>query len=275
MLDVIWLFREALYGTLLIALGCSVLGVYVVLRRIVFVGAALAQISSAGIALAMLLASMGLGLGWLTGELGLSFIATMGGVIFFTLSGMRARVPPDAALGVAYVVAAAVAVLLAAKTAGADVHDLFIQGNILGITVRDTLTLAAVLVPVLLVHVLLYKEFLFVSFDPEMARTLGYSVRGWTLLLYLTIGIMIAVAMRSAGVLLVFNFLVLPAVTGLLVAHNMRGVFVWAIVSGVLAALIGFALSVPFDLPTGPAIIAVSGAGSGLAWLLRDLRVDR
>ena len=274
MFDVIWLFREALYGTALIALGCSVLGVYVVLRRIVFVGAALAQISSAGIALAVLLNSLGFGLGVVTGELGLSFLATLGGVAFFTVSGTRVRVPPDASLGLAYVVAGAIAVLMIAKTAGADVHDLFVQGNILGVTLRDTLILLTVVVPVLLVHVLLYKEFLFVSFDPEMARTLGYSTRRWTLLLYLTIGIMIAVAMRSAGVLLVFNFLVTPAVTGLLLGHNMRAVFTWAVLSGVLAALAGFALSVPFDLPTGPAIIAVSGLFAGAAWVFHSLRGD-
>ena len=272
MLDVVWLFREALFGTLLIALGCSVLGVYVVLRRIVFVGAALAQISSAGIALAIFLGSAGLGLGTLTGELGLSFLATVGGVVFFTVTGTRRRVPPDSALGLSYVVAGAVGVLLIAKAAGADVHDLFIQGNILGITTRDLVILLLVAVAVLAIHMLLYKEFLFVSYDPEMAETLGYSTRRWTFMLYLTIGVMIAMAMRSAGVLLVFNFLVTPAVTGLLLGRNMRGVFVWAVVSGLVAALSGFVLSVPFDLPTGPAIIAVSGVLAGAAWMLHFAR---
>ncbi|MGH7461348.1 MAG: metal ABC transporter permease [Longimicrobiales bacterium] len=272
MFSILWLFREALYGTLLIALGCSVLGVYVVLRRIVFVGAALAQLSSAGIALAVLLSSFGMSMGHVTGEIGFSFLATIGGVVFFTVSGTRIRVPPDASLGLAYVLAGAVAVLMIAKTAGADVHDLFLQGNILGITLRDTVTLLIIVVSLLLMHVLLYKEFLFVSFDSEMAQTLGYATRRWTFLLYLTIGVMIAVAMRSAGVLLVFNFLVTPAVTGLLLGHNMRGVFAWAVVSGLLAALAGFALSVPFDLPTGPAIVAVSGVFAGTAWVIHALR---
>src|SRR5688500_3234518 len=124
MFDAILLFREALYGTLVIALACSVLGVYVVLRRIVFVGAALAQLSTAGIALAILLSAFGLSLGWLTSELSFSFLAAVAGVVFFTVSGTRTRVPPDSALGVAYVVAGGVAVLMIAKTAGADVHDL-------------------------------------------------------------------------------------------------------------------------------------------------------
>jgi ABC-type Mn2+/Zn2+ transport system permease subunit len=114
-----------------------------------------------------------------------------------------------------------------------------------------------------------YKELLFVSFDRETARTLGYNVRRWDLLLYLTLGVVIASAMQFAGVMLVFNFLVLPAVTGLLLSHTMRGVFVWSVVSALVAAFVGFSLSVPFDLPSGPAISAASGALVLLAWLRR------
>jgi len=127
-------------------------------------------------------------------------------------------------------------------------------------------------IPVLLVHALFYKEFLFISFDQETARTLGYRVERWTLLLYLTIGLSIAFAMQFAGLMLVFDFLVLPAVTGLLLARKMSGVFAWAIAAGLAAAVIGFSLSVPFDLPTGPAIVAVSGLLVIVAWLLRRLR---
>ncbi|HET7462012.1 MAG TPA: metal ABC transporter permease, partial [Longimicrobium sp.] len=124
---------------------------------------------------------------------------------------------------------------------------------------------------VLLVHLLFYKEFLFVSFDRETARTLGYRVGAWNLLLYLTLGLVIAFAMQFAGVMLVFNFLVLPAVTGLLLGRGMAGVFAWSVASALLAALIGFTLSVPYDLPTGPAIIGVSGALALLAWGIRKL----
>ena len=79
------------------------------------------------------------------------------------------------------------------------------------------------------------------------------------LLLYFTLGLVITAAMQFAGVLLVFNFLVLPAVTGLLLARTMRGTFTVALVVSLLAVVAGFALSVPFDLPSAPAMIAVSG----------------
>lgn len=271
-LSTILLFRGALYGALLIALACSVLGVYVVLRRIVFVGAALAQLSSAGIALGTFLYGMGIG-GELTHHpVAMALLVTIAGAMFFGVGGGgRAGVPPDAVIGVTYAVAAATGILLVAKSRVGEAHDLFLQGNILGITNTDTLVLLAVAVPVLLVHLVFYKEFLFVSFDRETARTLGYNVRFWNLLLYLTLGVVIAYAMQFAGVMLVFNFLVLPAVTGLLLARSMAGILGVAIGSALLAALVGFSLSVPFDLPSGPAIIAVSGILALLAWGVRGI----
>ena len=268
----ILLFREALYGAIVIALACSVIGVYVVLRRIVFVGAALAQLSSAGIALGMFLYGLGIG-GELTHHpVAMALIVTIAGAIFFGMGGGgRGGVPPDAVIGVTYAVAAAAGIILIAKARVGEAHDLFLQGNILGITRVDTYVLLAVAVPVLLTHVLFYKEFLFVSFDRETARTLGYNVRFWNLLLYLTLGVVIAYAMQFAGVMLVFNFLVLPAVTGLLLARSMAGIFVIAVASGLIAATLGFSLSVPLDLPSGPTIIAMSGVLALGAWGTRRL----
>jgi ABC-type Mn2+/Zn2+ transport system permease subunit len=273
MFESVLIFRDALYGALVIAFACSALSVYVVLRRIVFVGAALAELSTAGIALALWLGGLGWTLGVVTHPLVLSLIVTLAGAAVFGLSGGgRGFVPQDATIGTTYAIAAAVGILLIAKSTTGEAHDIFLHGNILGITRRDTIVLLAVAVPVMLMHLVFYKEFLFVSFDRETARTLGYRVGLWNLLLYLTLGLVIAVAMQFAGVMLVFNFLVLPAVTGLLLSSSMRGTFIWAIGSALIAALVGFSLSIPFDLPSGPAIIAVSGVITILAWVYRRAR---
>jgi zinc transport system permease protein len=273
MLSTVLLFREALYGALVIALACSVLGVYVVLRRIVFVGAAIAQLSSAGIALALFLAGTGIAAGIAGHPTAWSLAFALAGAMFFALGGgQRAGVPPDATIGVTYAVAAAVGILLISKASTGEAHDIFLSGNILGITRADTIVLLAVTIPVLVAHVLFYKEFLFVSFDRETARTLGYRVTFWNLFLYFTLGLVIAFAMQFAGVMLVFDFLVLPAVTGLLLARSMAGIFAVSIVSALVAAVVGFSLSVPFDLPSGPAIIAVSGVIALLAWGMRRLQ---
>jgi ABC-type Mn2+/Zn2+ transport system permease subunit len=271
-LEVLLLFRDAFYGTLIIAAGCAVLGVYIVYRRIVFVAAALAQLSSAGLALALFASGAGVHLGALSNEVAFSFAATLAGVVFFAFDGQRHRVPPDARLGLAYVVAGAAAVLLIAKTPGGDAHALLVQGNILGITRTEMLLQAGVVGTVLVIHRLFHKELVFVSFDDEMAATLGYRRRRWNLLLYLTFGAIIAVAIHSASVLLVFSYLVLPAVTGALLGRRLAGVFAWSIASSLLATILGFAASIPFDLPTGPAIVAMSGALAAAAWLFRTLR---
>jgi zinc transport system permease protein len=270
--DIVLLFREAIYGTLVIAVTCGILGVWVVLRRIVFVGAALAQLSSAGVALAVLLAGLGIGGGPLTHPLALSLAVTLLGAVFFGMGSQRRMVPAEATIGVTYAVAGAVGVLLIAKAVAGEAHDLFLHGNILGLTGRDALVGLAVSLPVLLAHRVFYKEFLFVSFDPETARTMGYHVDRWSLFLYFTIGLVIAFAIQSAGVLVVFNFLVLPAVTGLLLARSMSGMFAVAAGSAALAVVAGFAGSIPFDLPTGSAVIAVSGILVLLAWVVRRIR---
>lgn len=271
MLETVWLFKDALFGALIISVACSVLGVYVVLRRIVFVGAAMAQLSSAGIALALFFAGHGV---HMLGDHPLAFalLFSLAGAVFFGLEGkQRSSVPPDAVIGVSYALAASIGIILIAKAASGEAHDIFLQGNILGITRTDIFKLLAIAIPVLVLHFVFYKEFLFVSFDREMARTLGYRVQRWNLLLYFTLGLVIAFAMQFAGVMLVFNFLVLPAVTGLILARTMAGIFFFAVASALLAAVVGFAISVPFDLPTGPTIVAMSGVLVVLAELVRRI----
>ncbi len=273
MLSTVLIFKEALYGALVIGVACSVLGVWIVLRRIVFVGAALAQLSSAGLALAFLLGGLGIGGALTNHPVAVSLLLTLGGAAFFAIGHKeRAGVPPDATIGVTYAVAAALGILLIAKAKGGEAHDIFLQGNILGITSADVKVLLAVTIPVLALHAVFHKEFLFVSFDRETARTVGYRVALWDQLLYFTFGIVIAFAMQFAGVLLVFNYLVLPAVTGILLARSMGGIFAVATAAGILASVVGFALSVPLDLPSGPAIIAVSGALAALSWVARQFQ---
>lgn len=265
MIDLLIFYRESILGALILALGCSVLGVYVVLRRIVFVGAALAQLSSAGIGLAVFLTSAGLGVGVLTDELTISLAVTMAGVAYFGYRARLQRIPADAGLGVAFVVAGGASVLLVARSATADMHDLFFGGDILLISTDQIGVLLLAVTAVLVVHALFYKQFLFVSYDPEMAQTLGYRVVGWDLLLYVTFGVVITLAMPSVGVLLVFSYLVLPGVTGLLLGRSMGGVFAGSVLTGTLGTALGFVASLAFDLPSGASIIVAMGMLAALA----------
>ncbi len=114
-----------------------------------------------------------------------------------------------------------------------------------------------------------YKEFLFVSFDYETALAHGLAARWWNLLLYLTLGLAIAFAIRSMGVLLVFTLLLVPAMTARLIAARMASMFSLSVGFGMLSVPIGLYLAFRIDLPTGT---TVSAASLGLLLLVLAAR---
>ena len=243
--------RTALLGTTAIGIVCAYLGVYVVLRRIVFVGATLAQISSAGIALGILT-------GWSPNawSVGLTFL----GVLFFAHTSFGQRWPQDATLGVLFTVSGAAAVLLVAHTARGNeevVH--LVQGNLLAMTAAEARWLAAGFLLLLLVHVAFFKEFLYLSFDPVMAATQGYRAGRWNLAFYVLLGTAIALAIKAIGILLMFAFLVIPASAGLALTRRLVPAIVVAVVVAAVAVYVGIGLSYRYDFPSAPMIIAVLG----------------
>lgn len=128
--------------------------------------------------------------------------------------------------------------------------------------------MAAIFGGILLVHLALLKEFLYLSFDPRMAATQGYRSGVWNLLFYASLGLAIAMAIKSVGVLLMFAFLVIPAAVGLVVARRLLGVFVVSMATAAVAVFGGIWLSYAYDYPSGPMIVAVLGgllaiAGAG------------
>ncbi|MDZ7289510.1 MAG: metal ABC transporter permease [candidate division KSB1 bacterium] len=241
--------QYALIATSLIAALCSLLGVYIVLKRIVFVSAVLAQVSTAGLGLAFLV-----GLHPTVTALLLTLVA----VVMFARTSFRGKIPQDSVLGISYVTAFAFGILFIARAAqGMEELQHLLQGNILTISPQQIYLLAGTAVVVGLIHYLFYKEFLFVSFDAEMAQTQGYNVKAWNFLLYFTVGLVIALGIRVAGVLLIFAFLVMPAAIALLLLRRMRGIFAMAIVIGLIAVFLGLYFSFDLDLPSGPTIVTV------------------
>lgn len=253
--------RTALAGTLAIGVVCAFLGVYVVTRRIVFAGATLAQISSAGIAL-------GVWSGWSPNAFSLAF--TFLAVLFFAHPSFGRRWPQDTVLGVLFTVSGAVAVLLVAHTARGNEEVLhLLQGNLLAIDSATAWRSAIVFGGILAVHLAFYKEFLYLSFDPGMAATQGYRAGFWNLAFYGLLGLAIALAIKAIGVLLMFAFLVIPAALGLILVSRMGGVFAIATASAALAVFLGIWLSYRFDYPSGPMIVAVMGGLLALAGIAR------
>jgi ABC-type Mn2+/Zn2+ transport system permease subunit len=242
--------QAALASSSIIGLMCSYLGVYVVLRRIIFVGIALAQVSALGVATAV----------YFEQDMALfAFLFTIAGVLLFSPEFGGKKLPQEAIIGISFVTAWAASILVLSKASHGEASMLnLVQGNILGTTRQDIYHLLWIFIPVGLVHILFYRQFLFTSFDPVMASTLNLSSKVWNFVFYLTLGLVVAVSIKVAGVLLTFSFLVLPAVTALAFVNTMKLNFLFAGIGALLASFTGLMLSFHLDLPTGPAIVGVS-----------------
>ncbi|MGM9992982.1 MAG: metal ABC transporter permease [Candidatus Bruticola sp.] len=239
----------ALLSASLTALMTAYLGVLIVLRRITFVGVALAQLATAGIAMS----------GWLHLPCSLGAIILMlGGVTFFAKDHRRG-LPSEGLIGSAYVAAGAAAVLFIALSPHADSDMLsLLFGNVLAVTSTDIYLMIGALVFIAAMSLIFCKQFILASFDPMMAQALGYNVKFWNWLFYFTVGLAIAVAIHSAGALLVFAMLIVPPLTGLCLSCRWRWVCIASLLSALASVFLGVGLSVRYDLPTSASITAVA-----------------
>jgi len=249
--DSVSTYSYAYAAAALIAIGCSLVGVYVVLRRVAFVGVATAQLTSAGVAFAFLAHLPALTSAVLAALLGMSL---------FALGPASVRVSRDGLVGVVFAIASALSVLFVSKSsAELDQVEHIVYGSLLFSTSDHVLTLLIGLLSVVLLHALFSREFLIVSVDSDTARTLGVRTRLFDLLLYLSIGVTIALSIRTGGALLCFGLLLLPPVAGLMLGSRIATVLLASVATGLGAAALGVLASLVFDLPTGPAVVVVAG----------------
>jgi len=260
-------FPYALFGSLVAALLCAYLGVYVVSKRVVFVGATLTQVAVAGIAFAHLPFT---NIEPVYGSLVFTLAVTM---LFAWLLQSRA-VPRDTVLGVSFVAAIALRILMIQKSPAAEVSEIeaILKGDILFVTAEQFHLLLAVFIIVMLIHLLFYKAFIFVSFDAETATTQGFNAKRWELVFYLTVGIAVSVATRIVGDVFVFGFLVIPAAGAILSARKVRSIFLLSLLYAALPPIVGLYLAFKLDLPAGPTTVATALILLGGAWILNRFR---
>src|ERR1041385_5667566 len=234
------------------------LGLHVVQRGIIFIDIAMAQMASLGICLALLL-HMDLQ-SPKTFAIGLGF--TLVGAAVFSVTGKRtSQIPQEAVIGISYVVAAAAAVLLLSRAAEGDeeIKNMLV-GNILLVTSREVWERFALFAAVGVFHFAFRKNFLLVSFKRDGAYQQGLRVRWWDFLFYAVFGLVVTSFVRIAGVLLVFTYLIVPAVCGINLARGIgnRLLIGWGI--ALLGGVAGLFLSYWWDLPSGAAIVCTFGA---------------
>jgi len=245
--------QRALIGGSLIAILCSVLGVFLVLRRLSLIGDGLAHVTFGSVALAlffrlhsfyMTLAIIPVVLGCAMGILKLA---------------QKARIYGDAAIGIVSALGIATGVMLASIAGGFNV-DLFsyLFGNILSISSSE-LVIAAVLFAIVITGVAIFYNDLFAStFDEELAKSSGIDTDRINAVLVLLTALTVVLAMKVVGIMLISALLILPAVTALQLAKGFKTAIVSAACIGVCTVVVGISFSFAMNLPTGATIVIIN-----------------
>ena len=244
------------------------LGVHVLARGVIFVDLALAQMAALGGTVAILTGvdhESPVTLVWSLG------FTTFGALLFsLTRTGKHGRVPQEAFIGIVYVVAAAMAILVADRVPhGGEAIKEILVGNLLWVTWPTIFTLAGIYAVIGAVQFLLRHRFLTISLEPEEAAEKGWNIKAWDFAFYLLFGVVITFSVPIAGVLLVFSFLVVPAAVAFQFTNKPARLTIIAWLAGLVASAAGLAASFQWDLPTGPMVVVGFAAVLLAAWGVR------
>jgi len=235
--------RNALIAGLLAAIACGIVGVYVVVKRVVFISGGIAHASFGGI-----------GLGYFLG------INPVLGAMFFTIAsalGMglvtkRTRLPEDTAIGILWAMGIAIGIIFISLTPG-YAPDLFsyLFGNILTVPAFDLMLMLILDAVIIILVLLFYKEFLLLSFDEEFSTIVGVPTERLYLLLLCLIALTVVVLIRVVGIILVIALLTIPAALARQFTHNLKKMMLLSVLAGAVFTFSGLWLSYLLDLASG------------------------
>ena len=260
--------QNALMAGLLAAVACGIVGVYVVVKKIVFISGGIAHASFGGI-----------GLGYLLGinpVLG-AMVFTIASALGIGLVTRRTRLPEDTAIGILWAMGMALGVIFIGLSPG-YAPDLFsyLFGNILTVPVSDLILMLILDAVIIIIVFLFYKEFLFLSFDEEFSTVAGMPTERLYLLLLCLVALTVVVLIRVVGIILVIALLTIPAALARQFTHSLKKMMLLAVLAGAVFTFLGLWLSYLLDLASGATIILVSGTvlfiSFGVAKLRRKAR---
>jgi manganese/iron transport system permease protein len=250
---------KALMVAVMSSIVCGVVGCYVVLRGMAFIGDAVAHAVFPGLAVAFVV----------SGNLILG--GTIAGVVTAILVAVFAqnrRLREDSVIGVFFVAAFALGIVIISQAPGyAGSLQQFLFGSITGIPDDDLYVVAGAGVLILGVTLLLHKEFVTITLDREMARAMGLRVFWLDILLYVLVTLAVVISVQTIGNILVLALLITPAATARLLTEKLGVMMTLAPTIGGLSALVGLYISWSWDLPTGGTIVLVLTAVFLTAWV--------
>lgn len=257
-------FPQAVIAGLLVASVCSLLGVFVILKRVVFIGIALSEMAACGVAVALLMHQPPF---WG------SVVLTLATVALLAYPFESRRIPRDAVLGVLFVLASSLSVLLVARSGfGLQEIKALLYGDLILTSRSDLIVILSTFVPALACFLLFMRPTLYAFLDREAACVLGIRPALWEMLFFIVLGVAIAAASKVAGTLLVFCYLIVPPTFALLLSRRLWLVLMLSAIAAVAATVVGLFASFKADLPTNQTICVAACAMLGLAVPIGALR---
>lgn len=252
--------QRAIAAGVLIAIACSVLGVFLVLRRDAMLGHGLAHVTFGGVALGLLL-----GVSPLWTALVVAILAAVLLVKLREAAGLHG----DTAIGIVSSVGFALGIVIASISGRFSVELFsYLFGNILAIGQGEVWISAVLTMVVVLTVTLNYHDLVAITFDRELALTSGVPVQSLDFILAVLSAVTVVLAMKVVGLLLVAALIVIPAATALQVAGNFRMAIIWSCAMGMFSVLAGLAMSYYMDIPSSGSIVLLEAVLFGLVWIM-------
>lgn len=255
--------QSALLAALCVSISCAAIGVYVVLRRMAFIGEALSHTILPGVVVAYLN-----GFSLLIGAL-VAGLATALGIGWLT---RREAVREDTAIGVVFTALFALGILLMSTVRSFRDLSSILFGNILGVTGEDLVAIALVALIVVVALALLHKELELTSFDPTHAQVIGLRPDRLRYVLLVLLSFTVVAGVQAVGVLLTSALLITPAAAASLVTDRLPRMMAIAVAIAVASSLVGLYASYYLSVASGAAIVLACTLFFGLAWFLRSAR---
>ena len=229
---------------------CSVIGVFVVLRGLAFMGAGTAHAAFAGVALGYLMAWPPL------------LMAILFGLATVWVTGWveeKGRMKLDVSIGILYTATMALAILFIGlmKTYNAEIYG-YLFGNVLAVTNEELGIIAGLSIVVIGAIVLFSKELYFIAFDQEMAEASGVPARRIFFLLLTLIALTVVISLKTVGAILVFAMILIPASTAYQLTHSLSTLTWYSVLIGITCSVGGVLISSYWDIPSGPAIVLLA-----------------
>ncbi len=259
--------QRSLAAAALVGAVCSVIGVFVVLRGLAFIGAGTAHAAFAGVALAYLIG---------VPPLPLAIVFGLATVWITGIMEEQGRMKLDVSIGILYTATMALAILFIGLMKGynAEVYG-YLFGSVLSVTPEELRTIGLLGVLVVGVIVAFAKELYFIAFDQDMAEASGVPARRIFYLLLTLVALTVVVSLKTVGAILVFAMVLIPASTAYQLTHSLKQMTVYAVLIGMVCAVGGVMVSYWWDLPSGPAIVLLATAVFFLSVYFSPKRVRR